>query len=417
MSQNAVVLPTTGVVSGLQMTQATNNAIDTLNTLASGATAPSSPEAGQLWHDTTNNILKLRSLDNTQWIPLFYVNEGAYLAGPPSLGQINGSVNRALNAAMFWDQVNEGSSYTIPDNNTPTYTADQWVVSCLSTGSPSGITAQRVSDAPANFTNSLKVTVGTGAGSVGGGRFPAMLYQPIEANNLSDLGFGASGAVAAFAFLLGQVLYRWYIRRRVAKCSRQPLAGQQILGRQHRDVDADYRAEHFGRYRRHMGDKRNGRGDVGIYRHSHRQHLSDKHAGCVASAGTAFGSTSQTNSVLTTNGATFQLTGVMFNAGAFCQPYEKRFPQAELATLERYFYKTFPIGTAVAQNAGQTGAFSCAQGAAASTSSALSRIPLQEPRHADLGQRDALQPVEHQCADTERFRFYRLVRHHGCSRR
>ena len=47
MSQNSLVLPTTGTVSGLQITQAANSALDTLNTLASGAGVPSSPEAGQ----------------------------------------------------------------------------------------------------------------------------------------------------------------------------------------------------------------------------------------------------------------------------------------------------------------------------------------------------------------------------------
>src|SRR5579871_6764195 len=100
MSQNSVVLPTTGTVSGLQMTQDCNNALDTLNTLWSGASAPGSPEVGQLWHDTTNNILKLRSLDNTTWIPLFYLSETAYVAGGPSLGQISGTANRILNGAM-----------------------------------------------------------------------------------------------------------------------------------------------------------------------------------------------------------------------------------------------------------------------------------------------------------------------------
>lgn len=84
MSQNSLILPTTGTVSGLQMTQAVNNSLDTLNTLASGASAPSAPEAGQLWHDTTNNLLKIRSLDNTTWIALFTLNESAYTGTLPS---------------------------------------------------------------------------------------------------------------------------------------------------------------------------------------------------------------------------------------------------------------------------------------------------------------------------------------------
>src|SRR5580698_3899964 len=108
MSQNSLVLPTSGTISGLQMTQYTNQAIDTLNTLASGASAPGSPEAGQLWHDTANNILRLRSLDNTTWIALSNLNESAYLASPSYSSQITGSANRIINAAMDIDQMNEG---------------------------------------------------------------------------------------------------------------------------------------------------------------------------------------------------------------------------------------------------------------------------------------------------------------------
>jgi hypothetical protein len=86
MSQNPLLLPTTGTVSGLTMTQDTNAAIDTLNTLASGTAAPSSPEAGQLWHNTTNNTIYIYSLDSTTWIPLFVLNESAYTARPYAEG-------------------------------------------------------------------------------------------------------------------------------------------------------------------------------------------------------------------------------------------------------------------------------------------------------------------------------------------
>jgi hypothetical protein len=175
------------------MTQDTNNAIDTLNTLSSGASAPSSPEAGQLWHDTTNNILKLRSLDNTTWIPALNLNESSYLAMPSFPSQITGFLNRVINGRMELDQVNEGASYSIATTNSPAYTTDQWVAACLSS-TASGVAAQRVTDAPAGFSNSLKITVGTGASSVASGDF-LLLSQPFEANNLNDLNYGTANAV------------------------------------------------------------------------------------------------------------------------------------------------------------------------------------------------------------------------------
>lgn len=75
MSQNSIILPTTGTVSGLQMTQDVNNALDTLNTLFSGASAPGSPVAGQLWHDTTANQIKIRDQANAAWIVIGTLDE------------------------------------------------------------------------------------------------------------------------------------------------------------------------------------------------------------------------------------------------------------------------------------------------------------------------------------------------------
>ena len=97
MSQNSIVLPTTGTVSGLTMTQNTNNALDTLNTLNSGASAPSTIEAGMLWHDTTANALKIRNLANSAWIVLGLISEtnGTFTAASSVFvgGATGGSAN------------------------------------------------------------------------------------------------------------------------------------------------------------------------------------------------------------------------------------------------------------------------------------------------------------------------------------
>ena len=55
MSQNPIVLPTTGTVSGLQLVQDVNAALDTLNSKWSGSSPPSGPEQYQDWLDTSTS--------------------------------------------------------------------------------------------------------------------------------------------------------------------------------------------------------------------------------------------------------------------------------------------------------------------------------------------------------------------------
>jgi hypothetical protein len=352
MSQNSLTLPTTGTVSGLQMTQYANNAIDTLNTLASGASAPGSPEAGQLWHDTTNNVLKLRSLDNTSWIAVLSLNESSYLSAPYAGGVTSGG-NRIINGGMLLDQANEGTSYSIPVNNTFTYTLDQWEVACLS-GSASGVTAQQVSDAPPGFTRSLKATVGTGAGSVGTSDYFALI-QPIEANNLNDLGYGNSNAMATslsfwvkssvtgdFGVSLGNTTGG--NRQLVHKFTIASAAVWQLV------TVPNIAGDQAGTWGTGAGSMLNLTFALGAGTNYQTSTLDSWQGSYVLAPGT------QTNNVLTTSGATFQITGVQFNTGAFCLPFEKKEISQELLYCERYYQKSFPQGTAVAQNAGVGGA-------------------------------------------------------------
>jgi len=52
-----------------------NNALQALGSSNSGATAPSTTYANQLWYDTANNILKIRNEDNDAWISLIYLDQ------------------------------------------------------------------------------------------------------------------------------------------------------------------------------------------------------------------------------------------------------------------------------------------------------------------------------------------------------
>jgi hypothetical protein len=59
MSQNAIIIPETGVMTGLEVVEKINDALDTLQTQFSGPSAPSSPLGYQLWFDTTTSRLKI----------------------------------------------------------------------------------------------------------------------------------------------------------------------------------------------------------------------------------------------------------------------------------------------------------------------------------------------------------------------
>jgi hypothetical protein len=56
-----------------------NDALVALGSTNSGATAPATPYANQLWYDTANNILKIRNEDNDAWISIATLDQSGDL--------------------------------------------------------------------------------------------------------------------------------------------------------------------------------------------------------------------------------------------------------------------------------------------------------------------------------------------------
>jgi len=176
MSQNSLTLPTTGTVSGLQMTQAANNALDMLNTLASGASAPGSPEAGQLWHDTTNNILKLRSLDNTSWIKLFNLNETAYTAQPNNIA-VAKAITGCLPTAM--SGTNTTAAITISSGSATDFTNAFNIISAgYSWAASNGNAINGTDAASSTLANSTTYHMFLCSGTSGTGTFASASLTP-----------------------------------------------------------------------------------------------------------------------------------------------------------------------------------------------------------------------------------------------
>jgi hypothetical protein len=105
-AQNAVQIPTGSPLPGLTMVQDANGAFSSLATLFSGASAPTAAglgltsTAGIMWHDTGNNLLKLRNQADTAWITLGSINETTGVFTPVS-GWTESSVsaNQTVSAA------------------------------------------------------------------------------------------------------------------------------------------------------------------------------------------------------------------------------------------------------------------------------------------------------------------------------
>ena len=82
-SQNSLMSPTTGTVSGLQVTNNYNGALDSVNTCNSGATAPTnqlsgSASLGNCWLNTTSSPFPWNMFDGSNWVPSAWLDTVAH---------------------------------------------------------------------------------------------------------------------------------------------------------------------------------------------------------------------------------------------------------------------------------------------------------------------------------------------------
>ncbi|MEI6730105.1 MAG: hypothetical protein WCL30_02505 [Pseudomonadota bacterium] len=170
MSQNSLILPTTGTVSGLAQTQNINNALDSLNTLNSGASAPSTISAGMLWHDTSNNLIKIRDQANSAWITIGTLDETGKNSIPYNVmsASAGGYINKIRNPGMTI--ASRGASGTITAGS-PAYSLDGWIVSA--TGA--NITWSQSGTLGFPSAKSINIVGNTGVTN-------SKIYQRIESN-------------------------------------------------------------------------------------------------------------------------------------------------------------------------------------------------------------------------------------------
>jgi hypothetical protein len=268
-------------------------------------------------------------------VPLTTVQSGMM----DSIAQYNSFKNRIINGAMVIDQRNNGAAITAVDSG---YSLDRWL-----TGSniASKFSVQRNAGSvtpPAGFVNYLGVTSLSAYTPVTIDSFS--IQQRIEGFNTLDFNYGTASAVTS-------TLSFW------VRSSLTGTFGGQIFGSASRSFPFSYsipvantwtfititvagdtvaalnQSNSYGLIVV-FGLGSVGGGTVNTWQNGNFT----QPAGCV--------------NVVSTNGATWYVTGVQLEKGSTATAFDYRPYGTELSLCQRYYEKSFEIGTAPAQNVG-----------------------------------------------------------------
>jgi hypothetical protein len=150
MSQNTVIVPSGGIVSGLTMAIDINAALDSVRTCWSGASAPSAdtPEEGQLWLDTSvAGYITLRQYDGGSWVGIWTVNTTTHSIVTGVAGQRTAVADAGYSATIYDRTI----AYT-------SITATRAVALPTAASYPAGITL-RVVDESGQCSSTLALTL------------------------------------------------------------------------------------------------------------------------------------------------------------------------------------------------------------------------------------------------------------------
>jgi len=239
--------------------------------------------------------------------------------------------NKIINGAMVISQRNGTSSVTI-NSAAWTYTVDRFC--CLGQSADGVYTVQQSSTAPAGFVNSLLVTVTTADASVGAGQIYT-LRQTIEGYNIADLNWGTANAQSA-------TLSFWV---------RSSVTGT-FSGCFNNEGTASYPFTYTINSANTWEQKTVtvagptsgtwGSTNSNGIRITWSLGVGTTYSGTANTwnYSTEYFAASSTTNLISTNGATFYITGVQLEAGTTASPFEYRQYGTELALCQRYFYSS-----------------------------------------------------------------------------
>jgi hypothetical protein len=247
--------------------------------------------------------------------------------------------NKIINGSMVFDQRNGGASYA--QSTTAIYGLDRWKTD-IDTGSGRW-SVQQVVDAPAGFTNSLKVTITTQEAQPASALH--QIYQAIEGYNIADLAFGTASA--------SDITVSFWVKASVTGTYSLSVFKSEYVYTTSFVVNSadawEYKTVTIPGATAETWATNN---DPGLY-------LEFTIGGGTNNVCTADTWRSGTIGVVAgsvylpaTSGATFQVTGVQLEAGSVATPFERRQYGQELALCQRYYevieyiYLMFPWSSA-----------------------------------------------------------------------
>jgi len=322
--------------------------------MTSTINASSSGSGGIVQTADASGVLALQANGTTA----FTVNSDATttFANAANLPNTFGFKNRIINGGMVIDQRNAGASATPAAD---TYTLDRWLYGSTVA---SKFTVQQNAGSvtpPAGFSNYLGAT-STSAYSLTGTQSFSIQHR-LEGFNTADFNFGTASAT-------NLTLSFW------VRSSLTGTFGGEIYGNPSRTYPFTYSIVTANTWT-YITIAIAGDTTVNTYNTTNGFSLIvvfGLGASGASTGGTVntwqngnFTQPAGTVSVVSTNAATWYITGVQLEKGSTATSFDFRDYGTELALCQRYFTKTFPLATAPAQAASQNGSFICPQGAGA----------------------------------------------------
>lgn len=232
--------------------------------------------------------------------------------------------NRIINGAMMIDQRNAGAAVT----TNGAFPVDRWPFG-FDAGAQS---AQRSTIAPSGFTNSLGLTISTGASPTASQQ--STIRQFIEGVNVADLGFGtASASTITVSFWVRSSVTGTYSGAIMNSAFNRSYVFNYVINSantwEYKTVTIP--GDTTGTWLTDTG--------VGIRLYFDTGCGSNYNTTANTWAAGTFFRTSGSVTLCATTGATFYITGVQLEVGTQATPFEWRPYGLELAMCQRYYFK------------------------------------------------------------------------------